>query len=185
MLEEIINYIKDICLRHKAVNYFRYSTKMDINQQNNNPYIAVWFEDSIFSQLIITQDIFTVTMNIYFLAFVGKDYTPLQAHSDTFDIANQVLAYIENDDTYNGLLRIHDYSLLQVSKFTDDNCYGQRLTLELQVPVPVNLCTNGDNFTDKPTDIEEKDTPIVLPDKETPDIKLTKIKLPKKQKTCK
>lgn len=183
MLEEIVDYIKGICLRHKAVRAFYYKDWIDVNQQNNSPYFQVVFENDWYSQWLRTQNVFTVTVNIDVLAFVTKDYPPLKAHSDTFDVANQILAYIDNDDTYKGILSIWDYSFMSLSKVTDDNAYGHRLTLELRVPVPVSLCDNNDNFNDEPYE-PAPDHEIDIDENEVGDLNINIITLPRDGVKC-
>lgn len=183
MLEEIVDYIKGICLRHKAVRAFYYKDWIDVNQQNNSPYFQVVFENDWYSQWLRTQNVFTVTVNIDVLAFVTKDYPPLKAHSDTFDVANQILAYIDNDDTYKGILSIWDYSFMSLSKVTDDNAYGHRLTLELRVPVPVSLCDNNDNFNDEPYE-PAPDHEIDIDEDEVGDLDISVITLPRDGVKC-
>ena len=64
MLEQIINYIGRVALKHKAVNTLKYQKRSLINQQNNNAYMEVVIEDNSYLQQIITQNIFTMTTNI-------------------------------------------------------------------------------------------------------------------------
>ena len=61
-----------------------------------------------------------------------------------------------------GQLSVHDYSFLALDEFTDDRSAGQRLTLELIMPDPINLCTFMDNFLDEPKIIESDDKEIDL-----------------------
>ena len=39
MLEQIVNYIGSVGLKHKAVKTFKYQKRSLINQQNNNGYV--------------------------------------------------------------------------------------------------------------------------------------------------
>ena len=157
MLEQIINYIGSVALKHKAVNTFKYQKRSLINQQNNNAYIEVVIEDNSYLQQIITHNIFTMTTNINILGFPKDDTEILEVQSVAMQIAVEIMAYIEQDQTFLGQLSIHDYDILLVSHFTDDDAAGVRLSLELVLPNPINLCTYMDNF-DEETDIIEKPT---------------------------
>ena len=157
MLEQIINYIGSVALKHKAVNTFKYQKRSLINQQNNNAYMEVVIEDNSYLQQIITHNIFTMTTNINILGFPKNDKEILDVQSVAMQIAVEIMAYIEQDPTFLGQLSIHDYDILLVSHFTDDDAAGVRLSLELVLPNPINLCTYMDNF-DEETDIIEKPT---------------------------
>lgn len=161
MFEEIITYIMTTALRHKAVRSAQYKRRSLINQQNHHGYMQFVVEDDPFSQKLIGKDIFTVTLNADILGFPSGDYSVLTAQSDAYQVACEIIAKIEDDPEWKPYVSVYDYSLLAVSEFTDDRAAGQRLTLELVVPDPVNLCTLDDNFTDEP-DIEPQDPDIDL-----------------------
>lgn len=186
MLEQIINYIGSVALKHKAVNTFKYQNRSLINQQNNNAYMEVVIEDNSYLQQIITQNIFTMTTNINILGFPKDDTEILDVQSVAMQIAVEIMAYIEQDQTFLGQLSIHDYDILLVSHFSDDASAGVRLSLELVIPNPLNICTYLDNF-DEETDIVEKSTldltqadKAVLSDKKK-ELSLKPIKLKTKQ----
>lgn len=149
MYKEIIDYLLEIALRHKAVKTAKYQSRSLINQQNNNGYMQVVIEDDVFAQFHIASNIYTMTFNIDVLDFIDANNSPLEAHTDTFQVANEFISFIENDEKYNALISVYDYSMLTLSHFTDDNAFGVRVTLELEVPNPVNMCTLSDNFTDE------------------------------------
>lgn len=175
MYKEIIDYLINIALRHKGVKSAKYQSRQLINQQNNNAYMQVVIEDDVFSQFIISSNIYTITLNLDILAFVNPQYSNLEAQSDAFQVANEILSFIQNDRKYSHLLSVYDYSLLSLSHFTDDNCSGQRLTLELQIPNPVNECTLMDNFTDEVPE-EKIETITLASEDECTETKHTRIK---------
>ena len=112
------------------------------------------------------------------------DKNELIIHNDAFLIANNMITFIENDDTYQGIIRVYDYSLLNLSHFTDDNDAGIRLSLELVVPNPSTVCDIENNFDRTLETEEEKDKEINLniETKEDDTINITPIKLPKNKK---
>lgn len=157
MLEQIVNYIGSVGLKHKAVKTFKYQKRSLINQQNNNGYVELIIEDNAYLQQVITQNIFTATFNVDILGFPKDDTEILGIQSLCMQIAVEIMAYIEKDGTFLGKLSIHDYDILLVSHFTDDSSAGVRLSLELIIPNPINLCSFMDNF-DENVEIVEKPT---------------------------
>lgn len=157
MLEQIVNYIGSVGLKHKAVKTFKYQKRSLINQQNNNGYVELIIEDNAYLQQVITQNIFTATFNVDILGFPKDDTEILGIQSLCMQIAVEIMAYIEKDGTFLGKLSIHDYDILLVSHFTDDSSAGVRLSLELIIPNPINLCSFMDNFNEN-VEIVEKPT---------------------------
>lgn len=146
MYKNIIQYIMDTALMHKAVNSTKFQGRQYINQQNGNGYMQFIVEDNVYSDYKISSNTFTMTLNIDILCFPTNEYTVLDIQNDTFQVGNEILAYIIKDKSFKNLLDIYDYSFLSLSEFTDDRSAGQRLTLELVIPNPVNRCSLDDNF---------------------------------------
>lgn len=170
MYKQIIDYIISIALRHKAVFFAKYLNRSYINQQNNNGYYQVNVNTDVYSQLLISvpNQPFTLTINIDILGFPTKEHTVLDCQSDALQIGVEMIHFIRQDDTFMGQLSVHDYSFLALDEFTDDRSAGQRLTLELIIPDPVNLCTFMNNFLDEPKIIETEDKDIDLKDVNPP-----------------
>jgi len=168
MLEQIINLLKDISLRHKGVKTFRYQADDLNNQQANYEGFQVYVDDVSLHQLNITTNIFRTEFQLYILS--TPENTPeaiLKAQDDAYTIAVDILAYIDLKDEYKGILSVYDYSILTLSHYTANNSAGVKLSLVIQTPNPVNLCTLEDNFNDEPyTPEQDKDIdikPIHLP----------------------
>lgn len=168
MLEQIVNYIGSVGLRHKAVKTFKYQKRSLINQQNNNGYIELIIEDNAYLQQVITQNIFTATFNVDILGFPKDDTEILSIQSLCMQIAVEIMAYIEQDTTFLGQLSIHDYDILLVSHFTDDASAGIRLSLELVIPNPINLCSFMDNFDENVEIVEKPTLDLTQADKAVP-----------------
>lgn len=149
MFEELINYILDVALHHKAVKTATYKSRDLINQQNNNAYFQYIVEDSVYSQFNANSNTFNVSLNIDILGFVTSDYTALKCQSEAFQIGLETIAYIQNDPLYQGIISIDNYSFLTLSRFTDDNASGQRLSLDLTLINPVDWCVLNDNFDEE------------------------------------
>lgn len=177
MIESVIEIIKEISLRHKAVKTFRYQDKMLNNAQNNFKGYQVYVSDYNYHQLNITNNIFTSEFQIYILNQPTKEMDSILDTQDTaFTIAVDILAYIDNHFTY---MSVYDYSIIAVSHYTDDDSAGVKLSLVLQVPSPLNLCDYEENFNEKPYE-EPADKEIDVDEKTiTEELKINKIKIPK------
>lgn len=184
MLEQIVNYIGSVGLKHKAVKTFKYQKRSLINQQNNNGYVELIIEDNAYLQQVITQNIFTATFNVDILGFPKDDTEILGIQSLCMQIAVEIMAYIEKDGIFLGKLSIHDYDILLVSHFTDDSSAGVRLSLELIIPNPINLCSFMDNFNEKVEIVEKPTLNLTQADKAVPTDKKKELNLrPIKLKT--
>lgn len=177
MLKDVIEILKDISLRHKGVKTFRYQSDILNNAQNNYGTFQVYVDDASFHQLNITTNIFRAEFQVYVLGFVDDDNDVLTVQNNAYTIACDIMAYIDTQEAFQGVLSVYDYSILTLSHYTDDNSAGVKLSLVLQMPSPVNLCTLDDNFNDEPYE-EEKDKEIDINDDEVGDIDLNPIHLP-------
>ena len=122
---------------------------------------------------------------IYILGFADgtSGNTILDVQNDAYTIAVDIMAFIDTQDEYRGILSVYDYSILTLSHYTDDNSAGVKLSLVLEMPSPLNWCTLDDNFNDEPYE-EPEDTPIDVPTENVPDdLDIKAIKLPR-NKIC-
>jgi hypothetical protein len=178
MLRDIVNIIKDVSLRHKGVRTFRYQGKILNNAQNNHEYYQVYLDDVSLHELNITTNIFKVSFEMYILGFVDDEHEILEVQNNAYTVAADILAYIDNNPEYNGILSIHDYSILTVSHYTDDDAAGVRLSIVIATPNPVDLCSLDDNFNPEPYQ-PEPDKEIDIDKEDIGNIDLKPIKLPK------
>ena len=164
MYKQIIDYIISIFLRHKAVFNCRYMQRIYTNSQNNNAYVQAIINSDPYIQALISvaNRPTTLTLNIDILAFKTNEYTVVDAQSDTLQIGMEVIHFIEQDPYFMGRLSIHDFSFLGLDEYTDDRAAGQRLTLELVIPNPINLCEFMDNFSEEFIPVEKEDKEIDL-----------------------
>ena len=185
MLKDVIDILKDISLRHKGVRSFRYQGDDLNNAQNNFEGYQVYVDDISHHQLNITTGIFKAEFQIYILGFADgtSGNTILDVQNDAYTIAVDIMAFIDTQDEYRGILSVYDYSILTLSHYTDDNSAGVKLSLVLEMPSPLNWCTLDDNFNDTPY-TPDPDTPIDIPTESVPDdLEITPIKLPR-NKIC-
>jgi hypothetical protein len=178
MLKDVINILKDVSLRHKGVYTFRYQGEKLNNAQNNFKGYQVYIDDISLHELNITTNIFKAKFEIYILGFVGDDTDVLEVQNNAYTIACDIMAYIDTQDDFKGVLSVYDYSILTLSHFTDDNSAGVKLSLVLQMPSPVNMCTLDDNFNDEPYE-PEPDKEIDIDTKEVGKLDINPIKLPR------
>lgn len=178
MLKDVINILKDISLKHKGVRTFRYQSDILNNAQNNHKYYQVYVDDISHHQLNITTNIFKAEFQIYILGFVDDENDVLTVQNNAYTIAADIMAYIDTQEQFKGVLRVYDYSILTLSHYSDDNAAGVKLSLILEMPSPVNLCTLDDNFNDEPYE-EDPDKEIDLNINDVGDIDLKPIELPR------
>lgn len=164
MFKQLILYIINVALKHKAVKYSKYKNKIYTNAQNNNAYMQFNIDTDPYFQLLITSpnQPFTMTLNIDIIAFPKGNYTVLDCQNDALQTGVEVIHYIAQDETFMGMLSVHDFSFLGLDEYTDDRAAGQRLTLELVIPNPINLCTFMDNFSEEFIPVEKEDKEIDL-----------------------
>lgn len=177
MLKDVINIIKDISLRHKGVRTFRYQSEILNNAQNNHKMYQVYVDDVSLHELNITTNIFKAKFEIYILGFVDDENTVLDVQNNAYTIACDIMAYIDTKDEFKGILSVYDYSILTLSHYTDDNASGVKLSLVLQMPSPVNLCSLDDNFNDEPYE-DDEDSEIDINNDEVGEIEINPITLP-------
>lgn len=180
MITSIKNIIKDVALRHKGVRSFFYKGEDLINAQNDHKYFQVVLDDVSLHELNITTNIFTVNLDVYVLGFVGSDKTVDEVQTSAYTIAVDIVAWLDNKIEEVG---VHDYSFLTVSRFTDDNAAGVKISLELRVPSPLNLCEYEKNFNKWPYH-PKPDHKITVNDEEVGDLDISVINLPRDGVKC-
>ena len=178
MLKDIVNIIRNTALMHKAVHTFRYQGDDLNNAQNNHEYYQVYLDDISYHQLNITTNIFRVEFNLYLLGFVDDDNPILDVQNNAYTIAADIIAKIDTDEANRGVLSVYDYSIVTLSRYTDDKSAGVKLSLVLAMPSPVNLCVLEDNFNDEPYE-PEPDKQIDVDTNDVGDIDIKPIRLPK------
>ena len=181
MIKDFVELFKNIALRHKLVKTFRYQEKIYNNAQNNYKTYQVYLDTISLHQLNITTNIFTSEFELYILSQPDgtSGNTILDVQNDAYTIACDIMAFIDTQDEYRGILSVYDYSILTLSHYTDDSSAGVKLSLVLEMPSPLNWCTLDENFNDEPYE-EPEDAPIDVPTESVPDdLTITPITLPK------
>lgn len=185
MIKDLVEILKNISLRHKGVRTFRYQNDMHNNAQNNHKTYQVYLDTVSMHRLNITTNIFTSEFELYILSQPDgtSGNTIADVQDNAFTIAVDILAALDNWEDYRGVISIHDYSILTVSEYSDDNSSGVKLSVILETPSPLNLCSLDDNFNDEPYEDDNKDTPIDIPTEDIGELTIKPIKL-KRSRTC-
>ena len=161
--KDVVNVIKDALSRFKGVNFVKYTGDDLINQQNNNKTLQCWIDDISLHQFNLTTNIVKAEYQIYILGF--PENTPdsiLDIQDKCYNAAINVMAYIDTRDELKGLISVYDYSILTLSRFSDDSSAGVKLSLVLNIPNGVNLCELDDNFGEPYTPEKDKDIDIEI-----------------------
>lgn len=85
------------------------------------------------------------------------------------------------EKNYKNIISIYDYSLLNLSKYSDDSLYGCRLSLDLIAPSPINDC-NIDDYIDLLNEYdknENNEITVNIPQINIDEININPIKLNK------
>lgn len=177
--KDVVNVIKDALSRFKGVNFVKYTGDDLINQQNNNKTLQCWIDDISLHQFNLTTNIVKAEYQIYILGFPENNMPDsiLDIQDKCYNAAINVMAYIDTRDELKGLISVYDYSILTLSRFTDDSSAGVKLSLVLEIPNGVNLCELDDNFGEPYT--PEKDNDIDIEINEVGEIDLKTIDLPR------
>ena len=179
MLKDVIEILKNISLRHKGVRTFRYQGDKFNNAQNNYATYQVYVDDISFHELNITTNIFKAKFEIYILSQPNGESgnTVLDVQNNAYTIACDIMAKIDNTEEYYNVLSVYDYSILTLARYTDDQSAGVKLSLTLEMPNPVNLCTLDENFNDEPYS-GDTDTEITIETNDVGDLDINPIHLP-------
>ena len=184
MLKDIIEILKNVALRHKGVHTFKYQGKIYNNAQNNDRTFQVYCDDISMHELNITTNIFKSSFELYILAQPNGESgnTILDVQNDAYTIAVNILAYLDTQEEYKGIVSVYDYSIITLSHYTDDDSSGVKLSLVLEMPSPLSWCTLDDNFNDEPYS-GDTDTQITISGGTSvnDELTITPIKLPKKK----
>lgn len=139
MIKNIVDAIKEQAEHISGIKFFRYEGQDLINAQNNNSTIQVWVEDNIYCEYIVTKDLLKVQINIDILDVLTLDKSVLDIHNETSKMCIVLMKLIE--ENYKYMVNIYDYSILNVSRYTDDVSYGSRMSLWLHIPSPIDVCS--------------------------------------------
>lgn len=176
--KDVVNILADALSRFKGVNFVKYQGDDLNNAQHNYKTIQAYIDDISFHQFNLTTNIVKAEYQVYILGF--PENTPesiLDVQDECYNVAINVLAWIDTRPELKGLVSVYDYSILTLSRYTAQSNAGVKLSITLQIPNGVNLCELDDNFGEPYT--PEPDAEITINDKEIGEIDLNPVKLPK------
>ena len=175
--KDVVNVLIDALSRFKGVNFVKYQGDDLNNQQQNYKTIQCYIDDMSFHQFNLTQNIAKVEFQVYILGF-PENNTPdaiLDVQDECYNVALNVLAYVDTNDKYKGLVSLYDYSILTLSRYSEQSNAGVKLSIVLTIPNGVDMCTMLDNFGEPYT--PEPDNEIDINKEDVGDITLKPIKL--------
>lgn len=125
---QVTNLIINTLKRFKGVNYVKYTGDDLINQQNNNKTLQCWVDDITFHQFNLTQNLCKVEYQIYILGVPDgtSGNTVLDVQDACYDVALYTLAYLDYNEEFRGIISVYDYSILTLSRFSDDSSAGSQ-----------------------------------------------------------
>ena len=178
--KEIVNVITDTLSRFKGVNYVKYTGDDLINQQQNYKTLQCWVDNISLSQYNLTTNINKIEFEVYIMGFPKEKTSEavLDVQDECYNVAVNVLTYIDNMPQFQGIVSLYDWSILTLDRFSEQSNAGVRVTIILNAVSPINLCEYEDWFNDEPYE-EDKDHEIDINDDEVGDIDLNPIHLPK------
>lgn len=181
--KDVVNVIKGALSRFKGVNFVKYQGDDLNNHQHNYKTIQAYIDDISLHQFNLTSNIVKAEYEIYILGF-PEEQTPdsiLDVQDECYNVAINVLAYIDTRDELKGLIRVYDYSILTLSRYTDQLNAGVKLSIILEIPNGVDLCSLDDKFGE-PYE-PDVDNDIDINENEVGDIDLNPISL-RKNRDC-
>lgn len=177
--KEVVNILKNTLSRFKGVNFVKYQGDDLNNQQQNYKTIQCYIDDVSHHQFNLTQNTAKVEFNLYILGF-PKENTPeaiLDVQDECYDVALYTLAYMDNLDEYKGIVSVYDYDIMTLSRYSEQSNAGVRLSIVLTIPNGVNMCELEEHFGEPY--VPEQDAEITIDKKDTGEINIKPIKLPK------
>lgn len=183
MHNQLINIIKDVCLKHKEVKVFKYQDNLLTNTQGQDKSLQVIVDDTVLYNLLISRspNVLKCSMDIYVLGFVKTEETNLEIQNKAYNTAMQIINRIEGLEEYQGIIEVEDYSVMTLSHYTDDNSSGVKVSLDILVPFA--FCDIDDYFNEE-IEEEEETNEITLntASGKNKEIKLSPIVIPKNNK---
>ena len=135
---QVISTFADICSKHKQVNSF-YSLQTWEFETKENVYPAVLL---IPLPSVIQQGQTVLSFELHVMDLLNKDSSNLnEIHSDTLQIANDIIAEIADDeDDYGFVLNTDSISVVPFEESLDDRVAGWVCTLDIQIANGLNNC---------------------------------------------
>ena len=176
LYKDVVNILGDALSRFKGVNFVKYQGDDLNNQQHNYNTIQCYIDDISLSQFNLTTNIVKVEFEVYILGF-PENQTPeniLDVQDKCYNVAINVLAWIDQRPDLKGFVRLYDYSILTLSRYTAQSNAGVKLSIVLEIP---NRVCDLDDFGEPYT--PEQDVEIDIKEDNVGEIDLKPISLPR------
>ena len=176
LYKDVVNILGDALSRFKGVNFVKYQGDDLNNQQHNYNTIQCYIDDISLSQFNLTTNIVKVEFEVYILGFL-ENQTPeniLDVQDKCYNVAINVLAWIDQRPDLKGFVRLYDYSILTLSRYTAQSNAGVKLSIVLEIP---NRVCDLDDFGEPYT--PEVDNEIIINEDEIGEIDLRPVSLPR------
>ena len=176
--KQVTEIIIDTLKRFKGVNFVKYQGDDLNNQQNNYKTLQCYIDDISLHEFNLETNIVKARYEIYILGFPTGESgnTVLDVQDKCYNAAIYTMAMIDNNPLFQGIVSLYDYSILTLSRYTEQSNAGVKLSIVLKIPNGVDLCQLGDMFGDPYQ--EEKDDEIDIDNNEIGDIDIRPIELP-------
>jgi len=146
-LNELKDYIKSVCLKHKDIQDFYIGDAYNEAEQINHNYPLVFYEMPYFLQYNLSPQRRVDNVQFAFNVFVDSNWDKIEEDHDAISAAKSI-----GDDIITYILEaqrefvIGSVTAVSVSEFGDDSVAGMRF--EWQVQLPRDACITGfeDNF---------------------------------------
>lgn len=173
IFKDVTDTILDTLRRFKGINTVRYQGDDFNNAQHNYNTLQAYLDNIQYHQINITTGIFRAEYNIYILGKPEDNLNEniLKIQDEAYNAALNIIAYMDNNPIWRGILRVHDYSIISLADYTAQRNAGVKLSLILEIPNGVDLCTYEDWFRDEP-----------IEDEQEPELDIKTITLPIKNK---
>ena len=166
-----------ILKRFKGVNYVGYNIDSLNNAQHNKKPIQCYIDSVSFSEFNITTNITKLNLEIFILGVPNAENNlgaTLDVQDECYNVACNFLAILNYNEETQNIIRLYDYSILTLDKYTSQANSGVKLSVVLEIPSAVNLCEN--TLNDEPYE-EDGDIEIDIDTKDQNELELKKIKL--------
>ena len=181
MIKQLINNIKEQAEHIGGIGSFKYEGEDLINAQHNNAVIQMIVEDNIYVEYLTTKDVVRVSVNIDIFDKITDTNDKVTIHNNTFKIGVVLLKLLQSN--YGNVMSINDYDFLFVSRYSDDELCGVRMSVELIMPTPITYC-NIVEFIDKSNkyaSVEDFEITINQPKIDVSKLDINPIKLKKNE----
>lgn len=159
MTNNIVDAVREAAQHITEVSSFAYEGRRLINSQPNRGTVEVTLENDIFTEYLVTQGKCKTTLNVDILANVYE----VDKEEDKHDLCTRIaVLLVKLMNKHYSTFNVYDFSILQLSHFTDNDQSGVRLTMYVIMPSLLDACDLEDMVDDGREFEEAQDNEITL-----------------------